>query len=124
MQNFDGSEARAQSFSNYKKGPRAHVGAAVDPSGEPVYVSCAYGRTSDANLYKHGTTSSSKFTSAKNLKDFLKVNDVLCADKGTLIQAWLSSLGLNATLIMPPFVVDHLISEEDKLRGKAIATRR
>ena len=124
MENYENSQARAETFSNYKKGARAHVGASVDPSGEPVYVSCAYATTSDANLYKHGTTPASKFTPAKNLKDFLKVNDVLCADKGTLIQAWLSSLGLNATMVMPPFVVDHLISEEEKIQGKAIATRR
>ena len=75
----------------------------MDPSGEPVYISETYAHTSDANLYKFGKTAACKFIPAKSLTDFLKEGDVLCADKGTLIMSWLKSLGLNISMIMPPF---------------------
>jgi hypothetical protein len=124
LENFNDAEARAAAFSHYKKGGRAFVGATIGGDGEPVFVSCCFAACSDANLYKHGKTCPSKHSPALSFKDFLKKGDVVMADKGTLIQAWLEQLGIDVTMIMPPFVINNLISEEDKQLGKAIAIRR
>ena len=46
------------------------------------------------------------------------------ADKGTLIEAWLRSLRIGVRSLLPPFLHNGSLTEEEESRAKAIARRR
>lgn len=124
MERFFDKSVATQTVSNYKKHEVIAITTDVDPSGEVTFVSQGYCPEADAKLWKDGTTMGTPEAPPRKWRDTLQEGDTVLADRGTLIQSWLETLLIMVTCIMPPFTHQGHLTEEEKIRGRAIAERR
>ena len=102
-------------YSNYKKGYRLKVVIGCSPDRMITFISAVYG----------GRASDVQITTASELLKLLEPGDIILADKGfPNIQAKLEENGNNVIIVMPPFVKNGVLSEEEVKQQYDIASVR
>jgi hypothetical protein len=131
LQRFHSEELRSSAHSDYKGGARLKVQGNIDASAEPSWISKAYlagAGASDQEILENGASAGSYQFEPTKAFDLMEADDILMGDRGTLVRVPLlkhnQKTGKKLKMMLPPFVHNGKLTQEEKERGGEIAKVR
>ena len=131
LQHFHSEELRSSAHSDYKGGARLKVQGNIDASAEPSWISKAYlagPGASDQEILENGASAGSYQFEPTKAFDLMEADDILMGDRGTLVRVPLlkhnQKTGKKLKMMLPPFVHNGKLTQEEKERGGEIAKVR